>query len=149
MVPDYVTLTYTCTIWTDFVAQMNKLIEIINYSSDTYWGDSERFKFNAKIDTYDNITEIKQGGDRLVKSNFGLKIQGYLLPDSLNIKLASESMKKLYSKSIITFSPEVVSGPSNARLTREEVREAPLAQNIEQGGEGIGYQIIGKTNVIG
>ena len=70
VVPDYVRLTYTCTIWTDYVAQMNKLIEMINYSSDSYWGDPERFKFNAKIDTYDNTTEVQQGDNRIVKSKF-------------------------------------------------------------------------------
>ena len=149
VVPDYVRLTYTCTIWTDYVAQMNKLIEMINYSSDSYWGDAERFKFNAKIDTYDNTTEVQQGDNRIVKSNFGLTIQGYLLPDSLNKKLASENMRKTYSRSIVTFGTEVVSTPSDIRRTREEVRSAPLAQNIEQHGEGVGYQQIEKNNQIG
>ena len=147
VIPDYVILRYTCTIWTDYVAQMNKLIEMINYTSDSYWGDSERFKFNAKIDTYDNITEISQGDNRTVKSNFGLTIQGYLVPDSLNKKLASENMKKSFSRSIITFGTEVVSTPS-LLTTREEVRKEPLAQNIEQTKIGIGYQTIGETNII-
>ena len=128
---------------------MNKLIEMINYSSDSYWGDAERFKFNAKIDTYDNTTEVQQGDNRIVKSNFGLTIQGYLLPDSLNKKLASENMRKTYSRSIVTFGTEVVSTPSDIRRTREEVRSAPLAQNIEQHGEGVGYQQIEKNNQIG
>ena len=47
VVPDYIKLMYTCTIWTDYVTQMNKLIEMINYTSDSYWGDKERFKFNC------------------------------------------------------------------------------------------------------
>ena len=149
VVPDYVKLVYTCTIWTDYVAQMNKLIEMINFSSDAYWGDPERFKFNAKIDTYDNVTEVQQGDNRVVKSNFGLTIQGYLLPDVLNKKLATENMKKTYSRSIITFGTEIVSTPSDIRQTREEVRSAPVAQNIEQHGEGVGYQEIGKNNQIG
>jgi hypothetical protein len=68
VVPDFVKLNYTATIWTDYVAQMNKLIESINYSSDTYWGDKERFKFNAKIDTYSNTTEVQQGDNRIVKT---------------------------------------------------------------------------------
>ena len=148
VMPDYVTLKYTCTIWTDFVAQMNKLIEMINYTSDAYWGDEERFNFNAKIDTYDNITEISQGKDRVVRSNFGLTIQGYLVPDSLNKKLASENMKKVYSRSIVTFGTEVIETPSGIRETREEVREAPLAQNITQHGEGVGFQTIGEDNEI-
>ncbi len=150
VVPDYVILTYTCTIWTDFVSQMNKLIEMINYSSDSYWGDPERFKFNAQIDTYNNTTEVSQGQDRVVKSSFGLTIQGYLVPDSLNKEIANGAMKKTYSKSVVTFGTEIVTTPfGDIRSTRESVRSAPVAQNIVQHGEGIGFQEIGKTNQIG
>ena len=104
VVPDFVLLRYTCTIWTDFVAQMNKLIEMINYTSDAYWGDPERFKFNARIDTYDNITELNQGENRIIKSNFGLTLQGYLVPDSLNKKLSSQNMLKSYTKVCFNYS---------------------------------------------
>jgi hypothetical protein len=150
VIPDYVTIQYTCTIWTDYVAQMNKLIEMINYTSDSYWGDAERFKFNAKIDTYNNTTEVAQGENRVVKTNFGLTIQGYLVPDSLNKKLASENMLKTYSRSIVSFGSEIVSSPDTRALqTREQVRNASLAQNIVQTGDGVGFQLIGQTNQIG
>ena len=66
---------------------MNKLIEMINYTSDSYWGDPERFKFNAKIDTYNNTTEVHKEIIELLKTNFGLTIQGYLVPDSINKEL--------------------------------------------------------------
>jgi len=149
VIPDYITLQYTCTIWTDYVAQMNKLIEMINYTSDSYWGDADRFKFNAKIDTYNNTTEVSQGENRIVKSNFGLTIQGYLVPDSLNKKLASENTLKNYSRSVISFGSEIVSSlDTGVRKTREEVRSAPLAHNINQVGDGVGFQIIGQTNLI-
>ena len=147
VIPDYIKLQYSCIIWTDYVAQMNKLIEMINYSSDSYWGDPERFKFNARIDTYNNTTEVSQGESRVVKTNFGLTIQGYLVPDSLNKKLASENMLKTYSRSVVSFGSEIISTPGFAR-TREEVRKAPLAQNIQQVGDGVGFQIIGQTNKI-
>ena len=150
VIPDYITIQYTCTIWTDYVSQMNKLIEMINYSSDTYWGDPERFKFNAKIDTYNNTTEIAQGEDRVVKTNFGLNIQGYLVPDSLNKKLASENMKKSYNKTRISFGTELISTPNNQAKTREEIRKDTLKrQNIQPQGVGIGFQQLGITNKIG
>ena len=38
---------------------------------------AERFKFNAKIDTYSNTTEVAQGENRVVKTTFGLSLQGY------------------------------------------------------------------------
>jgi hypothetical protein len=46
------TLTYTCIIQTYYVEQLNKIIEAINYASDSYWGDPERFKFRARIDKF-------------------------------------------------------------------------------------------------
>ena len=149
VIPDYIKIQYTCTIWTDFVAQNNKLVEMINYASDSYWGDEETFKFNARIDTYNNTTEVSQGENRVVKTNFGLTIQGYLVPDSLNKKLASENMLKTYSRSVVSFGSELISSPDPRALkTREEVRNAPLAQNILQTGDGIGFQIIGQSNQI-
>lgn len=129
VVPDFVKLNYTCTIWCDYVAQMNKLIEALNYTSDSYWGDSERFRFNAKIDTFSNTTEVNQGDNRIVKSDFGLVLQGYLVPDSINKEL-SKSPQKFYSKSTVVFNGEVAVTPTGIPLTREQVREATGAQNI-------------------
>ena len=148
VVPDYIKLTYTCTIWCDYVAQMNKLIEMINYTSDSYWGNPDRFKFNAKIDTYNNTTEIAQGDNRIVKTTFGLILQGYLVPESLNKSISTAGQKKTFSKSKIVFSQEIVTtGPDVAR-TREEVRGS-LGQNIQVIGGGVGYQAIGNNNIIG
>ena len=147
VVPDFIKLNYTCIIWCDYVAQMNKLIEMINYTSDSYWGDKERFKFNAKIDTYTNTTEIVQGNNRVVKTNFGLVLQGYLVPDSINKEL-SKKPQKYYSKSTVVFNGELSVTPSGAPLTREQVREATGVQNIQQTGTGTGYTQIGSTNTI-
>ena len=146
VVPDYIKLNYTCTIWCDYVAQMNKLIEAINFTSDSYWGDPERFKFNAKIDTYDNTTEVSQGDNRVVKTNFGLVIQGYLVPDSLNKELAKKP-QKFFSKSIVTFKTELETESSGAPKTREEVRKATGKQNVEQNTRGVGYGGVGNQKV--
>jgi hypothetical protein len=149
VVPDFVILNYTCTIWTDYVAQMNKLIEMINYSSDSYWGDPEKFKFNAKIDTYSNTVEIAQGDNRIVKTNFGLRLQGYLIPDGINKELAKHP-QKFFSKSRVVFNGELEFLPTGASMTREQVRKATGKQNInnQQSGTGVGYQIILESNQI-
>ena len=147
VIPDYVTLQYSCIIWTDYIAQMNKLIEMINYSSDSYWGDKEKFKFNARIDTYSNTTEVAQGENRVVKTNFGLTIQGYLIPDSLNKDLAKKP-QKFFSKSRVVFNSELIVEPTGQPLTREQVRGAPVTTNINQIGTGVGYQILGESNQI-
>jgi hypothetical protein len=145
VVPDFIKLTYTCTIWTDYVAQMNKLIESINYASDAYWGDPERFKFNARIDTYNNTTEISQGDNRIVKTNFGLTLQGYLVPDSINQEL-SKKPQKHYSKAVVSFNTEISTAEIAGReVTRPQVRQGA---NIQQIGTGVGYQQIGQSNAI-
>ena len=149
VVPDFVTLNYTCTIWCDYIAQMNKLIEMINFTSDSYWGDAEKFKFNAKIDTFSNTTEVQQGDNRIIKSDFGLKIQGYLVPDTLSKHIKGTNMRKSYSRSIVTFNTELSLTPGGEARTREEVRALPLGQNITQSGNGVGFQQIGLTNAIG
>ena len=147
VVPDFIRLTYTCTIWCDYVAQMNKLIEMINYTSDSYWGDKERFKFNAKIDTFSNTTELQQGDNRIVKTDFGLVLQGYLVPDSINKELAKKP-QKYFSKSTVVFNGELSVLPSVSTMTREQVRAATGEQNIQQAGTGIGYQTIEIDNEI-
>ena len=58
VVPDYVNLTYSCVIQTYYVEQLNKIIEAVNYASDSYWGDPERFKFKASIDSYSTVVEM-------------------------------------------------------------------------------------------
>ena len=147
VIPDYIKLQYTCIIWCDYVAQMNKLIEIINYASDSYWGDKEKFKFNAQIDTYNNTTEVSQGDNRIVKTNFGLTLQGYLIPDSLNKELEKKP-QKFFSKSRVVFNSEIIVEPTGEPLTREQVRGAPVTTNIDQIGTGVGYQTLGESNQI-
>ena len=146
VVPDFIKLNYTCVLWCDYVAQMNKLIEMINYTSDSYWGDKERFKFNAKIDTFSNTTEIAQGSNRIVKTNFGLILQGYLVPDSINKELTKKP-QKFHSKSTVVFNNELIISPSGIPMTREQTREATGVQNIQEAGTGVGYGEIGNQTV--
>ena len=130
VVPDFVTISYTCTIWCDYISQMNKLIESINYSSDSYWGDKDKFKFNATIDTFSNITELNVGDDRIVKTDFGLKLQGYLVPNSINKEL-TQHPSKFFSKSSVVFKGEASVQPTSLPITREEVRDSQGPLNIQ------------------
>lgn len=105
IIPDYVNVTYSCVIFTDYVEQMNKIVESINFASDSYWGDPERFKFRAMIDNYTTTTELNQGQDRTVKTQFTISLLGHIVPDSINTGIAN--MNKFYSKSAINFGIEV------------------------------------------
>ena len=106
VIPDYVTITYQCVIFTDYVEQCDKLIEALNFASDSYWSDPERYRFRAMIDSYTPTVELNQNGDRAVKATFTIKLHGYIITDTYNRDKAN--LKKFYSKSQVNFGFETV-----------------------------------------
>ena len=83
VIPDFVTLEYSCLIQTYYMEQLNKVIEACEYASDAYWGDPARFKFRAFIDQFTTATELTLGKDRLVKGTFNIRLRGYIIPDTI------------------------------------------------------------------
>jgi hypothetical protein len=81
VVPDYVNVTYTCAINTYYMDQLNKIIEAIEYASDSYWGDPSRFQFRAMIDSFTLKTELADKAERTVSSTFNIKLHGHIVPD--------------------------------------------------------------------
>ena len=112
VVPDYVTLTYSFIVQTYYIEQLNKIIEAINYSSNSYWGDPERFKFRSRIDTFNTITELNQGQNRVVRSTFTLDVNGYIIPDVIQKDI--HAVKKFNSKSKVTFTAETTTNIETA-----------------------------------
>jgi hypothetical protein len=106
-IPDYITLNYSCVIQTYYIEQLNKITEAIEYASDSYWGNPERFKFRAFIDQFSNVVELSDGQDRLVKGTFDIRLKGYIIPDVLQKDL--NSIKKFNSKSKIIIQAETTS----------------------------------------
>jgi len=109
-VPDYINITYKVIIWTDFVSQMNKIIESINYVNNSYWGDNNKFSFLSKIENFSNITELTSGEDRAIQTEFDLNLSGYLLPDTPQRRLIEQG--KYYSKSIVKIN-EIIEGDNS------------------------------------
>lgn len=104
IIPDYINLVYTCVIFTEYVEQMNKIVESVNFASDSYWGDPERFKFRAAIDNYTTTTELIDGGDRTVKTTFQIKMAGYIVSDAINTSVGNPN--KFFSKAALKFGIE-------------------------------------------
>jgi hypothetical protein len=104
IIPDYVNIKYSCIIFTEYVEQMNKIVESVNFASDAYWGDPSRFSFRAMIDSYSTTTELTQGQDRTIKTAFEINLMGHVIPDTINASIAS--MDKFYSKASIKFTYE-------------------------------------------
>ena len=111
VVPDYLNITYSCIVQTYYMEQLNKIIESVEYASDSYWGNPERFKFNARVDSFATAAEVTSGKDRLVKSNFDINLRGYIVPDVMQKDL--NAIKKLNSKSKINITTETTGNINN------------------------------------
>jgi len=105
-IPDYVNIVYGCVIFTDYMEQNNKIIEGINFASDSYWGNPSKFRFRAMIDTYTTSAEIVQGNDRIIKTEFNINLLGHIVTDAINAQ--AYNSKKSYSKAAVKVTTEVV-----------------------------------------
>ncbi len=104
VVPDYVTISYDCVLLTNYVEQNNKLIEAIEYASDSYWGDANRWQFRTSLDSFGITNIINTGEDRISSTTVSLKVNGYLIADSINQHLSDTNIH--YSPAQIKFTFE-------------------------------------------
>lgn len=102
--PDHVKIEYEFMIWTEYVEQMNGILEKINFASDDYWGDPQRFKFRVSINDYSHTTEVSNDKDRMVRTSFTLSLFGYLLPESFEDR--KSTVQKLLTPKKITLTAE-------------------------------------------
>jgi hypothetical protein len=121
VVPDYVTVTYECMVMTYYMDQMNKIVEAINYASDSYWGDPNKFKFKTQIDSFTSVNELTANQDRIVKSTFNIKLNGYIVPDTIQKDMSA--LKKLPSLSKVTFTMET---ESTAEAFSTSTKQQPM-----------------------
>jgi len=104
VMPDYLTVTYECAVFTYYVEQLNKIVESMEYASDSYWGDPQRYQFKASIDSFGFQTELAQDDERIVRSTFTLKINGYIIPEILQKDVTA--LKKFSNITKTTFTLE-------------------------------------------
>lgn len=133
MTPDYVTVVYNCVVWTYFMEQMDKLIEALNFASRAYWGDPNRFLFNSSIETFTDSTIYQQGDDRAIRTNFDITLNGYLIPDTVNKKLANAN--KYYGISRVIFGLEatdskIESYEVSAKSTKKQLSTIVAADSM-------------------
>jgi hypothetical protein len=153
VVPDYVTVTYECILFTNFVEQNNKLIEAIEYASDSYWGDFKRWHFRTKIDTFTVTNVIEQDSDRVVKTNFSMVLNGYIIPDSVNAKASATDM--FYSPSQVIFGLEVVGNVNETFVANSQIAASQGGGNTSFVGNGANitnntnyYNVTGDTTYL-
>ena len=114
--PDYVTMEYSCIIQTYYMEQLNKIIEACEYASDAYWGNPERFKFRAFIDSFTTATELtvnkdifaearnkvfnKYAFDENGKERYGMKVNGKQLTDEQGAKLFTQDLYNQFAEDL-------------------------------------------------
>ncbi len=106
--PDFVQMTYQAQIWTSYTEQMNSLIEQINYSDGSYWGEPGKFKFRVVVDSFDDGSEVGTE-ERVIKTTFNFNFRGYLLPERFNDELTT---KRYLTPKRLVFSTETADLPS-------------------------------------
>ena len=88
--PDYVNITYDLTIYTNFVEQLNRIIESIQYAENSYWGDKNRYYFRVNANSFSTVNSYTVDEERTVTSKITLTLHGYLIPDTINAFMSHE-----------------------------------------------------------
>ena len=134
VVPDYVTITYTVSIFTNYVEQNNKIIEAIEFASDSYWGNENRWHFRTMLDSFSTTNVINNGEDKAAVTTVTLKVNGYLIADSVNSALANTNMH--YSPAQVVFGLETTPD-LNTIKPKTQIPESNSARSTSFIGDGV------------
>ena len=106
--PTFNDITYEFVLWTNFIEQMNPLVETFIAQSNYYWGESTEYKFLSTIDTITDASEMNVDGERFVKSTFSVVSKAYLLPEETNSIVTGKmsQVQKRLSPSKVIFGSE-------------------------------------------
>ena len=106
--PDHVVCTYSVVMMTNFIEQMNILNDLFLEHIGTYFGNSEQYKFLSTLDgSLSDASEMNQDGERLIKTEFGLSIKAYVIPEFTdNVFGKSAEITKQLTPSKVTFGQE-------------------------------------------
>ena len=106
--PDHVVCNYSVVMMTNYIEQMNILSDLFLEHIGTYFGDSEQYKFLSSLDgSISDASEMNQDGERLIKTEFGLSIKAYVIPEfTSNIFGTTAEISKQITPSRVTFGME-------------------------------------------
>lgn len=93
IIPDYIDITYSMSIFTDYVEQANEITEAVEFAARSYWGDPERFMFRANVDTFNTPVLLENGSDRANRVTMNVLVNGYIIPSGINAAMAGPSPK--------------------------------------------------------
>lgn len=104
--PDYYEVTYRCMVWTEYMEQMNAIVENVSFESDEFWGEQNNYKFRTIIKAFEPLTELPNTSDRVVRTQFDMTVYAYLLPESqldVGHNRGVVTKKRYGVKKIVTF----------------------------------------------
>lgn len=142
--PDHVVLTYDFTMSTEYVQQMNTLVEKINFAEGDYWGDPKRLKFRASVDSFSNTVEVPTDDDRNVSTTFSVQVNAYLLPEVFDDKTTVQrglSTRKVIWGTEVSGTPQDIFGGESTSLSHS-------ALLVELGAKTKSYIFNRKTDTI-
>ena len=125
IVPDFVTISYQCVVFTNYVEQMNSIVEAVNYAENSYWGDKSKFMFRSKVDSFGTTVDVAVGEDRVVRTEFTVELSGYMLPNTEQADM--NNFRKFFSKSKLLFKFETAG-------TIEQLEATSRTTATESGG---------------
>ena len=104
-VPNFVNITYEFILWTNFIEQMNPLVETMMEHNNTYWGSYHNYKFISTLDSISDASELTQNNERFIKSTFTVTTKAYLLPQETNSVIMGKmnQVQKRLSPSKVSF----------------------------------------------
>jgi hypothetical protein len=104
-VPEFIDVSYTMMIWTEYTRQLNSVIEQIMPTNGFAWGTT--YKFPVMISDYGLETTNVVGEDRIVRTMINFTTKGTLL---MPFELRTSNLQKRYSMKTVKFSEGDASG---------------------------------------
>lgn len=102
--PNYVEVEYDFSIYTEYMFQMNHILEQISYLSNEYWGNPDGNLFKTTVENFSMEAEI-ENDIRFVRGTFSATVKGYLLPKHVADQATT---KKAYTISKVRFGEQIV-----------------------------------------
>lgn len=122
VIPDYVKLSYDCIIFTEYLEQLNKIVEDVNYAGGQYWGQDKKFQFLSNIDSFAIESVAEQGTDRISKATFTITMNGFIIPENIQKAMSNYSTKD-FGKAVVNIGTETETNNPKFRHINEEVKD--------------------------
>ena len=131
VVPDFVTISYQCVVFTNYVEQMNSIVEAVNYAEDSYWGDKSKFMFRARVDSFGTSVDVSVGEDRVVRTEFTVELNGYMMPSTRQADM--NNFRKYFSKAQVMFKFETAGTIEELEARAGTADDQPNVRFFDQG----------------